>query len=67
AVRESRSLADPALFVRAATELLAMDGDDVLAAEARRSAAAIVSRLPTREMRKCFQAAEAVRRLGLLT
>jgi class 3 adenylate cyclase/tetratricopeptide (TPR) repeat protein len=67
AVRESRSLADPALFVRAATELLAMDGDDVLAAEARRSAAAIVSRLPTREMRKRFQAAEAVRRLGLLT
>jgi tetratricopeptide (TPR) repeat protein len=66
AVRESRSLADPALFVRAAAELLVHDGDDRLAAEARLAAAAIVQRLPSREMRQRFQAAEAVRRLGPL-
>jgi len=67
AVRESRSLADPALFARAAAELLALDGDDALANEARRTAAGILSRLPTREMRQRFQAADPVRRLGPLS
>ncbi|HYW89071.1 MAG TPA: tetratricopeptide repeat protein, partial [Chloroflexota bacterium] len=56
AVDIARSLGDPALFLRGATALLAIDGDDGLAAEADSAAQHIVSHLPTPEMRERFQA-----------
>ncbi len=64
AVRVARSVGDPALFVRSASALLAVDGDDDLLREASTAAQHIVSRLPTPEMRTRFQAAEAVSRLA---
>jgi hypothetical protein len=45
--------------------LLAVDGDDALARDARGAAEHIVSRLPTRHMRERFLAAEPVCRVGL--
>jgi tetratricopeptide (TPR) repeat protein len=66
AVRVARSVADPALFLRSASALLAIDGDDALATEASATAQRIWSRLPTPEMRDRFSAADAVRRLGRL-
>jgi tetratricopeptide (TPR) repeat protein len=65
AVRVARSVADPALFLRGAGALLALDGDDALATEARTTALLILSRLPTDEMRQRFQSAELVQRLGM--
>ena len=66
AVRVARAVADPALFVRSASALLAIDGDDALAAETRVTAEHMLSRMPTEEMRERFLAADAVRRLGAL-
>jgi tetratricopeptide (TPR) repeat protein len=58
-----RPIQAPALFVRAAAGLLALEGDDVLLAEARdavqRTSAALTSDL----MRARFEAAEPVRRI----
>jgi class 3 adenylate cyclase/tetratricopeptide (TPR) repeat protein len=64
AVAGARAIADPALFVRAAAALLAIDGDDALAAEARTATRHIVDRLPTDEMRAHFNASEPVRTLA---
>jgi tetratricopeptide (TPR) repeat protein len=66
AVRVARTVGDPALFLRGASALLAVDGDDALAAETRTAARSILSRLPTPEMRARFEAADPVRRLGSL-
>jgi class 3 adenylate cyclase/tetratricopeptide (TPR) repeat protein len=66
AVSAARTLADPALFVHAASGLLSRDGSDALAGEARSVATGILSRLPTHQMRERFQSAEAVRALGPL-
>src|SRR5207249_6074667 len=49
AVRVARAVADPALFVRSASALLAIDGDDTLAAETRVTAEHMLSRMPTEE------------------
>jgi len=64
AVRIARSLGDPALFLRAASALLALDGNDTLAAEASTTASRMLVSLPTEAMRERFLAAEPVRRLG---
>ncbi len=61
AVDLARSVGDPALFFRAAAALLAIDGNDVLAAEARATTDRITAALPTEEMRRRFEAAEPVR------
>ena len=66
AVRTARPLGDPALFLRAAAALLALDGDDELAAETRSTASRILAALPTEAMCQRFQAAEPVRLLGRL-
>jgi class 3 adenylate cyclase/tetratricopeptide (TPR) repeat protein len=63
AVRVARSIADPALFLRGASALLAIEADDALATEARATARHILGRLPTHEMRQRFQSADPVRRL----
>jgi tetratricopeptide (TPR) repeat protein len=64
AVRLARTVGDPALFVRSASALLAVDGDDAVLADARSAARHILSRLPTEDLRRRFQAAEPVQRLG---
>jgi len=66
AVELARGMGDPALFLRAATRLLAIDGNDQLLEETRTTAAGIVAQLPNAEMQRQFQAAQAVRRLGAL-
>jgi DNA-binding SARP family transcriptional activator/class 3 adenylate cyclase/tetratricopeptide (TPR) repeat protein len=67
AVKLARAQTDPALFLRSAAALLEQDGDDLLAAEARATAARILARLPTEEMRARFRVAEPVRLIGRLT
>ena len=63
AVKLARGVGDPAQFVRAAAALLAIDGDDVLAAEARAAADRILAALPDEAMRRRFYEAELVRGL----
>jgi tetratricopeptide (TPR) repeat protein len=65
AVELTRPVGDPAVFLRAATALLEVDGDDALAAEARATANRILEALPTPALRSTFAAAEPVRRLLL--
>ena len=60
----TRPVGDTAMFLRAATALLALDGDGDLAAEARAAAQRIAAALPDEEMRRRFAAAEPVRSLG---
>lgn len=60
----TRSLGDPAGFLRSATALLTLEADDALAAEAGRTAERIAAAIPDQEMRLRFQAAEPVRLLG---
>jgi tetratricopeptide (TPR) repeat protein len=64
AVALARSIGDPALFLRTATALLAVDGDEALAVEAARTAARIASALPDGPMRQRFEAAEQVQGLA---
>ena len=52
-----RPVGDPALFLRAATGLLALDGDDALVAEAGAAAQRIVAALPDEPARRCFETA----------
>jgi tetratricopeptide (TPR) repeat protein len=63
AVRVSRTVGDPALFLRTATSLLDADGDDGLAREARDTAERMAASLPD-DMRHGFEHAEPVRRLA---
>jgi class 3 adenylate cyclase/tetratricopeptide (TPR) repeat protein len=64
ALQMARLMGDPALLLRAATTLLATEGDDALLSEARATARKILAELPTEEMRRHFEAAEPVRLLG---
>jgi class 3 adenylate cyclase len=66
AVALARPVGDPALFLRAAAALLAIDGDDALLDEVRRSARRVESALPDDAMRRRFEAAEPLRRLARL-
>jgi tetratricopeptide (TPR) repeat protein len=56
-----RPIGAPALFVRAAAGLLALEGDDTVLAEAREAVGRITVELPSEAMRQRFGAAEAVR------
>jgi transcriptional regulator with XRE-family HTH domain/tetratricopeptide (TPR) repeat protein len=64
AVTLARPVGDPAMLLRAATALLAVEGDDALRAEARGAADRIVAALPEEELIQRFRAAEPVRQLG---
>ena len=66
AVHVARRLGDPALLLRGVSAQLELDGDDALVAEARSTAQAILARLPTSDLRRRFEDAEPVRRLGEL-
>jgi hypothetical protein len=63
AVALVRPVGDPAMFLRAATAQLEVDGDDELAGEARAAAGRILDALPDAALRCAFAAAEPVRRL----
>jgi class 3 adenylate cyclase/tetratricopeptide (TPR) repeat protein len=56
-----RPIGAPALFLRAAVELINLDGDDELLAEAHATAQRIMAALPDDEMRQAFTAPEPVR------
>jgi tetratricopeptide (TPR) repeat protein len=64
AVTLARGIADPALFLHAATVLLGLEGDDTLAGEARQAAVRIAGALPDADMRRRFEAADPVRLLS---
>lgn len=59
----ARGVGDPALLLRPAAALLALDGNDDLAAEARAAACAIARALPDDAMRERFLASPEVRRI----
>ena len=61
AVQLVRPTGDPAMFVRAAAELLAIDGDETLAAETAGITERIASALPSEEMRQRFESSPGVR------
>jgi hypothetical protein len=61
AVVLARPVGDPALFLRAASGLLAVDGHDALAAEAASAVERVAAALPHEDMRRRFAAAEPVR------
>jgi tetratricopeptide (TPR) repeat protein len=61
AVALARSLGDPALFLRSAAVLLAVEGNSALAAEARAAMERIGQALPDDGMRARFGQAEPVR------
>jgi tetratricopeptide (TPR) repeat protein len=61
AIALARPAGDPALFVRVAGTLLAIDGDDELAAEAQAAAGRIVAALPEPAMRRLFVSAAPLR------
>jgi class 3 adenylate cyclase/tetratricopeptide (TPR) repeat protein len=63
ALELARPVGDPVMFLRAATALLVIDGDDALATEARTAAERIAEALPEGELRQRFLATEPVRRL----
>jgi tetratricopeptide (TPR) repeat protein len=64
AVALARPVGDPALFLRAAAALVAIDGDDALAAEGRAAVKRIAGALPDADMRRRFEAAEPLRVLS---
>ncbi len=66
AIEISRPIGDPAMFLRAATALLEIEGSDALLTEARTTARKILAQLPDEDMRRRFEAAEPVRVLGSL-
>jgi class 3 adenylate cyclase/tetratricopeptide (TPR) repeat protein len=65
AVQLARKMGDPALFLRAATTLLTVAGDDSLLQETRSTAQRIRDELEP-EMRRQFESADPVRLLGPL-
>ncbi len=58
AVALARTVGDPALLLRAVTGLLAVDGDDALAAEGRAVFRRIAEAIPDADMRLRFETAE---------
>jgi class 3 adenylate cyclase/tetratricopeptide (TPR) repeat protein len=67
ALDAARRTGDPAMFVRPALGLLAIDGDEALAAETRATLDRIRAALPTEDMRASFEGSETVRSLEKLT
>ena len=61
AVNLLRPIGAPALFLRAASSLINLEGNDALLAEARSAAQQIIAALPGDELRRTFRQAEPVR------
>ncbi len=66
AVQLVRPTGDPAMFLRAAVALLAIEGDAALATAAATAAEQIANALPDGDMRRCFETAESVVRVRKL-
>jgi len=66
AVSVARPVADPALFLRPAAELLSVDGNGALASEAGSAVQRIAAALPHADMRRRFAAAAAVQTITRL-
>jgi class 3 adenylate cyclase/tetratricopeptide (TPR) repeat protein len=66
AVDMIRAIGDPAIFLRVATSLLAIEGNDTLLAETQAVTQRIIANLPDEEMRRHFEAAEPVLMLNKL-
>ena len=66
AVDLARATEDPALLVRASDTLLALDGNDALAAEAKGAIAGILAGLPEGVTKQRFGDSEMVRRISKL-
>jgi tetratricopeptide (TPR) repeat protein len=66
AVERARPVGDPALFLRAATALLAIEGDDALLAEARVTIDRMAAALPV-DLRRIFLDAEPARLVARLS
>jgi ATP/maltotriose-dependent transcriptional regulator MalT len=66
AVNVARTTGDPALLLRTAALLLAIEGDERVLAEARSAVEQIADHLPDAGMRQQFAAAEPVRLLARL-
>jgi DNA-binding SARP family transcriptional activator/tetratricopeptide (TPR) repeat protein len=64
AVALARPVGDPTLFLRASTGLLALDGDDALAAEGTSAVQRITAGLTDERLRYCFEVGHAVARAG---
>jgi tetratricopeptide (TPR) repeat protein len=64
ALELARPTGDPALFLKVAAVLLAVEGDDLLAVEARTTVQRISAALPNDEMRHIFEAAEPVQQIA---
>jgi class 3 adenylate cyclase/tetratricopeptide (TPR) repeat protein len=62
-----RSMGDPAIFLRVAASLLAIEGNDTLLAETQATAQRIIAALADEVMRHRFEAAEPVQLLARLT
>jgi hypothetical protein len=60
----ARRIDDPALVLRVLAAFLRIDGTDALAAEAHVTVARITLALPDSLLRRRFEDAEVVRRLG---
>jgi ATP/maltotriose-dependent transcriptional regulator MalT len=67
AVAVARPVGNPAMLVRLAASLLAVEGDAALATEARQAADRVLGALPNEDMRRSFEAAEAVQLVCRLT
>jgi hypothetical protein len=63
AIPIARQTSDPALLLQAIDVLLTLDGDDLLAAEARSLTDRILTALPDETMRQRFADAEVVQRI----
>ena len=64
AIELARPVGDPLMLLRAAVALLAMDGCDELAVEARQAVERITAALSNESMRHSFEAAEPVQFLS---
>ena len=67
ALAMARDLADPAVFLRPATTLLGVDGEDALLRETQTIIDRIIAAIPTQSMRRVFEAAEPVQRIATWT
>jgi DNA-binding SARP family transcriptional activator/tetratricopeptide (TPR) repeat protein len=64
AMRHARGMGDPALFLRVVAALLALDGDDTIAAEARAVLTRVTRALPDDRLRRSFLDSETARALS---
>jgi tetratricopeptide (TPR) repeat protein len=63
----ARKMGDPTVFLRPATTLLGVDGDDELCAEVQATLQNLLAAIPTPEMRRTFETAAPIQQITALT